>query len=118
MAPKIDSFIENFNERDVNIGVITWLHDGTGVLEEDGLDLLMGEGIMSFHCGRPAERRGGGIGIFVRDSRVKAVNITPKDNTHEICAVLCSSFGTARKITVLGCYHTTALDEEQSGVFF
>ena len=95
LAPKIDSFVENFEERNIDLCVVTetWCHDGVGLLEDDGVDLRLGEGISSFHCGRSAERRGGGVGIFFRESRIKACEITPKDNPHEICAVLCSLRG-------------------------
>ena len=119
-APKLDSFIENFQERDIDLCVVseTWLDDGqSGLLQDDGLDLHLGEGISSFHCGRPVGRRGGGVGIFYRSNRVKAVEITPKNNPHEICAVLASLRGTSRKIIVIGAYLTTALTTEQAEVF-
>ena len=119
LAPKIDSLIENFSERDVDLCVVTetWLNDESGLLEDEGVDLSLGEGISTFHCGRPVGRRGGGVGIYTRNSRIKAVDITPKDNVHELCAVLCSLRGTSRKIICIGAYLTTALDVAQAEVF-
>ena len=107
LAPKIDSFIENFEERDVDLCVVTetWLNTASGLLEDEGVDLCLGEGISFFHCGRPVGRRGGGVGVFFRSSRIKAVDITPKDNPHEVCAVLCSLRGTSRKIICLSLIH-------------
>ena len=118
LAPKIDSLIENFNERDVDVAVVseTWMNSESDLLEDDGVGLNLGEGISSFHCGRPVGRRGGGVGIFTRNSRIKAVDITPKSD-HEVCAVLCSLRGTSRKIIVIGTYLTTALSDDEAGVF-
>ena len=111
LAPKIDSLIENFNERDADLCVVTetWLNEESGLLADDALDLDLGEGITTFHCGRPPGRRGGGVGIFTRNSRVKAIDITPRGNPHEICAVLCSLRGTSRKIICIGAYLTLSL---------
>ena len=36
LAPKIDSFLENFNERDIDLAVVTetWLYEGSGLLND------------------------------------------------------------------------------------
>ena len=76
----------------------------------DGLvDLRLGEGVGAIHWGHEG-RRGGGVGIFYRTSRIKAIGITPKENPHEICSALCSLRGTLRKILCIGVYLSTALD--------
>ena len=62
----------------------TWLSEGSGLLADGAVDLRLGEGIGVLHCGRPSGQRGGAVGIFYRSSRLKAMNITPKENKHEI----------------------------------
>ena len=113
LAPKIDSFIENFNERDIDLCVITetWFHD-------DGVPLSLGEGIGVVHAGRPVGRRGGGVGIFFRKCKMKVVDITPSFVSHsEIAVSLCSVRGLSRKIICVGAYLTTALDERGAEAF-
>ena len=112
LAPKLDSFVENFQERDIDLAVVTetWLYEGCDLLADGSVDLRLGEGIGALHCGRSG-RRGGGVGVFYRTSRLKVHDITPKDNPHEICASLCSLRGSARKIVCIGVYLITALDE-------
>ena len=120
LAPKIDSFIENFNERDIDLCVITetWLHDEMGILQDDGVPLSLGEGIGVVHAGRPVGRRGGGVGIFFRKSKMKVVDITPSLVSHsEIAVSLCSVRGLSRKIVCVGAYLTTALDERGAEAF-
>ena len=41
LAPNVDSFIENFHERDIDLCVITetWLNTESGLLEDEGVDL-------------------------------------------------------------------------------
>ena len=119
LAPKIDSFVENFHERDTDLCVVTetWLNEGSGLLQDGSVDLGLGEGIGAAHCGRRIGERGGGVGIFYRTSKMKIVDITPTDNPHEIVAVLCSLRGTAKKILCIGAYLTTALTQPQSEVF-
>ena len=94
----------------------TWLYEGSGLLLDGSVDLQLGEGIGTLHCGR-SNRRGGGVGIFYRSSRVKVVDITPEDNPHEICVGLCSLRGTSRKVLCLGAYLSTALDRQESEQF-
>ena len=84
LAPKMDSFIENFSERDTDLGVVTenWLCEGAGLLRDGSIDLRNGEGIGAIHCGRNEGRRGGGVGIFYQLSRLKVVDISPNNNQH------------------------------------
>ena len=93
------------------------MNSASGLLEDDGLDLRLGEGISSFHWGRRIGQRGGGVGVFYRSSRIKATDVTPKNNPHKVCVVLCSLRGTARKIICIGAYLTTALDDDAAAVY-
>ena len=54
LAPKLESFFENFSERDVDLCVVTetWLSCGPGLLQDDSVDLRLGVGIGALHCGR------------------------------------------------------------------
>ena len=119
LAPKTDSFVENFTERNIDLCVVTetWLTEGAGLLSDGSVDLRLGEGIGTIHCLRPGGRRGGGVGIFYRSSRLRVIDITPPDNPHEICVGLCSLRGTSRKIVCIGAYLTTALDPASAECF-
>ena len=79
LARKVDSLVENFTERNIDLCVVTkaWLHDEQGILQDNGVPLVLGEGIGVVHWGRPLDRRGGGVGIFYRSSKMKVVDITP-----------------------------------------
>ena len=57
------------------------------------------------------------MGVFYRTSRVKVVDITPKDNPHEVIVGLCSLRGTSRKMIRIGDYRTTAIGLEELEVF-
>ena len=48
---------------------------------------------------------------------MKVVDVSPKNNPHEICASLCSLRGSSRKILCIGAYLTTALDEAGAETF-
>ena len=65
----------------------------------------------------PLDSGGGGVGIFYRSSRLKVVDITAKENQHEVIAVLCSLRGTSRKIICICGYLTTALTTDQSEAY-
>ena len=119
LAPKIDSFVENFHERDTDLCVVTemWLTEDAGLLADGSVDLRLRECIGALHCGRGGGRRGGGVGIFYRLARMSVVDISPKDNPHEIAVALCSLRGTSRKIVCIGAYLTTALDEASAEIF-
>ena len=60
LAPKLDSFIENFNERNIDLSVVTetWLQDNMGILMDGDVALSLGEGIGVIHRGRPPGMRG------------------------------------------------------------
>ena len=53
LAPKVDSFLENFTERNIDICVVTetWLHDEMGLLQDEGVNFDLGEGIGVVHRG-------------------------------------------------------------------
>ena len=61
LAPKLDSFIESFNERNIDLCVITktWLQDNMGILMGGDVALSLGEGIGVVHQGQPTGMRGG-----------------------------------------------------------
>ena len=44
LTPKVDSFIENFQERDIDLCVVTetWLHEEQGIFMDDGVALDVG----------------------------------------------------------------------------
>ena len=94
LPPKIDSFVENFEEHDVDLAVVTetWLYEGSELLSDGAVDLDLGEGIGTVHIGREG-RRGGGMGIFYRKHRMKVDEIALPDNEHEILATICSVQG-------------------------
>ena len=56
---------------------------------DDATPLVLGKGIGAIHRGRPAGRRGRGVGIFFKKSKMKVLYITPKSSS-EIVAALCS----------------------------
>ena len=64
-------------ERNIDLCVVTetWLHDESGVLMDDATPLSLGEGVGVVHRGRPVRRRGGGVGIFFRQTKMKVVDI-------------------------------------------
>ena len=119
LAPKLDSFIENFNERNIDLSVVTetWLQDNHGLLQDGDVALSLGEGIGAIHRGRPPGMRGGGVGIFYRRSKMKVVDVTPAALRDEIVAALCSVRGVSRKVVCIGAYLTTALDIDGAASF-
>ena len=48
---------------------------------------------------------------------MKVLDITPRNNPHELCSVICSLHGTSRKIICIGAYLTTALDQASAEIF-
>ena len=52
---------------------------GAGLLQDGSVGFMLGEGIGALHWGRVG-RRGVVVGLFYRTSRVKAIDITPKEN--------------------------------------
>ena len=110
LSPKIDSFIECYEELNVDIAVITetWLKDGPH-LDQDLLDLERGAGIGSLTLNRdpnPSTRVAhGGVAIFFQSS-VFSFKTFRFDNPHkfEILPAVLSIKGSARKLVVVAAY--------------
>ena len=108
MQPKIESFIDAFNELDLHSAVITesWLRPGMQ-LDQDIRDLNDGANITLIHRSRPSKRRrtaGGGVLIAFNKNRLKLKErrIT-RGKTEMVCAIG-KLPGASRKMAILGVY--------------
>ena len=110
LSPKIDSFIQCYEELNVDIAVITetWLKNGAH-LDQDLLDLERGAGIGSLALNRdPNPNTGvahGGVAVFFRSS-VFSFEVFRFENPHkfEILPAVSTIRGSARKLVVVAAY--------------
>ena len=86
LAPKIHSAIDFFTETDLTLMVVTetWLQEGR-TLEDNVADLDLGAGLGLIHKGRRG-KRGGGVGILYKKSKISLKKLTLHQNNYEIVA--------------------------------
>ena len=108
LAPKISSLIDNFNELDLNLAIITesWLRPGTG-LAQDSTDLEHGEGLKIIHKSRPSKRgrtAGGGVAIIYNKDRIRLSERKIKAGRAEIVCASGKLPKAARTVVVFAVY--------------
>ena len=109
LCPKINSFIDCFDEMGAMIGIVTetWLSEGDH-LEKDIVDLKYGAGIGLICKNRLPNDRGvahGGVAIAYRTSSCRTSELAlPNPDGHEVLCTVTSMPGYTRQLVTIACY--------------
>lgn len=108
VLPKIDSLVENFEERELNFAIVTETWFVHGPLYEQALvDLGAGHNINAVCQNRKAtvgRNTAGGVAVFYRRSKVTLKTFPFKRNGCEIVAVKGKMANTTQSIYIIGIY--------------
>ena len=109
LRPKINSFIDYFNEIEATIGIVTetWFSDGEK-LDKQAEDLLLGSGIGGNFVNRKPGNAGfshGGVAVLHRENCTRAkLYKFANPSEFEVLPVCMSVNGIKRKLVVIGVY--------------